>query len=199
MKEDNSDIIQDLLEKPAYTEVLLSIISGKNYATSIAKCLGKKQPTVTEQLKELEKAGLIKPSKRERSQKYEVKWDILLQVFYEIVNEVFKERKEYLTKAEIKRIENIGLKRVVPPALVKVFLKEYFSTLMDLGGKKKGFDEIVFSFFGALNNLEKRYWRKLIDKFEIDDKSLSILANLMEFEISGIEQTTLMTYLDLIK
>lgn len=195
MKKDKLDVISDMLEKPTYAEVLLCIIGGKNYATSIARHLGKKQPTVTEQLKELEKVGLIEPLKREKSQKYEVNWNILLQIFYEIVNEVFNERKEYLTKGEIKRIEKIGLKKIVSPVLIKVFLKEYFSTLMDIGGKRKGFDAIVFSFFGALNNLEKRHWRKLVKEFGIDKKSLSILANLMEFEISGVELTALETYL----
>ena len=195
-KEEEMDQIFDLLEKPAYTGVLLCIIGGKNYATSIAKHLGKKQPTVTEQLKELEKLGLIKPLKREKSQRYEVNWDILLHTFYDIINEVLDERSEYIAPREIKRIEKIGLEKIVPPELLKIFLKEYFLTLMDIGGKKKGFDEIVFSFFAALNNLNKRQWRKLIKKFEVDEKSLLTLANLMEFEISGVELTALQTYLE---
>lgn len=192
------DAVIDMLEKPTYTEVLLRVIGGKNnYATSIAKHLKKKQPTVTEQLKEMEKIKLIKPLKREKSKKYEVNWDILLDVFYDIMNEVFEARKDYLTEGEIKRIKKVGLRKIVPPKLIKIFLREYSLTLMDLGGKRKGFDEIIFSFFSALNNLGKPHRQKLIKEFGIDEKGLSILANLMEFEISGIEQTALMGYLSL--
>lgn len=192
-----SENVLSILENPAYLEVLLSIIIGKNYATEIAKYLEKKQPTVTEQLKELEKFKLIKPLKREKSQKYEVNWDLLLEVFYDIVKEVFEIRKDdYLTKEEEEKIKKIGINKIVPPILIKDFLKEYFIMLKDLGGKRKGFDEIIFSFFCAINNLEEKSYKKLIKKFGIDGKALGILANLMSFEIYGIEQTTIETYLD---
>jgi hypothetical protein len=46
-----------------------------------------------------------------------------------------------------------------------------------------------------LNNLEESSYKKLIRKFGIDEKALKILANLMAFEIYGIEQTALETYL----
>jgi DNA-binding transcriptional ArsR family regulator len=188
--------VLSILENPTYLEVLLSIIIGKNYATAIARYLGKKQPTVTEQLKELEKFKLIKPLKREKSQKYEVNWDLLLKIFYDIINEILKLREgDFLSKEEEERIKKIGIEKIVPPILIKDFLKEYFIFLKDLGGKRKGFDEIIFSFFCALNNLEKASYKKLIKKFGIDGKALRILANLMAFEIYGIEQTTLETYL----
>jgi DNA-binding transcriptional ArsR family regulator len=188
--------VLSILENPTYLEVLLSIIIGKNYATAIARYLGKKQPTVTEQLKELEKFKLIRPLKREKSQKYEVNWDLLLETFYDIINETLKLRgKDFLSKEEEERIKKIGIKKIVPPMLIKDFLKEYFIFLKDLGGKRKGFDEIIFSFFCALNNLEESSYKKLIRKFGIDEKALKILANLMAFEIYGIEQTALETYL----
>jgi DNA-binding transcriptional ArsR family regulator len=188
--------VLSILENPTYLEVLLSIIIGKNYATSIARYLGKKQPTVTEQLKELEKFKLIKPLKREKSQKYEVNWDLLLKIFYDIISEILKLREgDFLSKEEEERIKKIGIEKIVPPILIKDFLKEYFIFLKDMGGKRKGFDEIIFSFFCALNNLEESTYKKLIRKFGIDEKALKILANLMAFEIYGIEQTALETYL----
>jgi DNA-binding transcriptional ArsR family regulator len=191
--------VLSILENPTYLEVLLSIINGKNYATAIARYLGKKQPTVTEQLKELEKYKLIKPLKREKSQKYEVNWDLLLKIFYDIISEILTLRgKDFLSKEEEEKIKKIGIEKIVPLMLIKEFLKEYFIFLKDLGGKKKGFDEIIFSFFCALNNLEESSYKKLIRKFGIDGKALKILANLMAFEIYGIEQTALETYLTFI-
>ena len=47
----------NLLQNPTFVQVLLCIISGKNYATAIARVLKKRQPTITEQLKQLEGVG----------------------------------------------------------------------------------------------------------------------------------------------
>jgi DNA-binding transcriptional ArsR family regulator len=189
--------VLEVLEKPTYTEILLCIISGKNYATAIAKFLNKKQPTVTEQLSLLEKLRIIKFKTRGKAKEYEVNWDVLLTIFYDIIKEVLDARSNFLSKKEINRIKKVGIKNIVPPELIKIFLKEYFLTFVELGGKRKGFDEIIFSFFSALNNLEKKYMKKLTRIFRIDENALYSLADLMEFEISGIEQTAIMTYLDM--
>ncbi|RLI74284.1 hypothetical protein DRP04_14850 [Archaeoglobales archaeon] len=190
------DKILSVLERPAYVEVLLCIASGKNYATAIAKTLGKKQPTVTEQLKELENLELIKPVKREKSKNYDLNWNLMLDVFYGILNELVELRKEFFSKKEIQKIKRADLKKVVPPELFKAFLKEYFETFNDLGGKRKGFDEIIFSFFNALENLENKEWKKLVEKFKADEDTLSILSNLISFEISAVEQVALMSLIE---
>lgn len=192
-----SEEVVDLLQRPTYMEILLCIISGRNYATSIARALKKKQPTVTGQLKRLEKAGLVKPAKREKSLKYEINWPILFEEFYNIIEEVIEERKNFVR--DFKRIRKLGLRKIVPSLLFKDFLKDYSSTLLELGGKKKGFGEIVFSFFAALNNLEEEYWRKLIKRFKIDEKAFSSIVNLMATEFTIIEQTTLEVYIDTLK
>ncbi|HLH45202.1 MAG TPA: hypothetical protein VKV31_00295 [bacterium] len=189
----------ELLEKPACIEVLFCIISSKNYAATIVRELKKKQPTVTEQLKELEKVGLIKPLQREKSQKYKVNWDLLLWVFYDVINEAFEDsmvRCLLITKKEMNRIKEIGVERIVPPPLIKTFLQEYFTAFKELGGKRKEFDEIIFSFLAALSNLRKISWRKLVKKFGLDVEILATLANLMEFEIGEIGQVALGTDLD---
>ncbi len=191
------DEVLEVLEKPTYTEVLLCIVSGKNYATAIAKFLNKKQPTVTEQLSLLEKLQIIKFKARGKAKEYEVNWDVLLTIFYDIIEEVLDTRSDFLSKKEIEKIKKLGIKNIVPPKLIKTFLREYFLTFVELGGKRKGFDEIIFSFFSALNNLEKKYMRKLAKIFRTDEDVLYSLANLIEFEISGIEQTAIMTYLDM--
>jgi len=192
------DEVLEVLEKPTYTEVLLCIVSGKNYATAIAKFLNKKQPTVTEQLSLLEKLQIIKFKARGKAKEYEVNWDVLLTIFYDIIEEVLDARSDFLSKKEIDKIKKLGIRNIIPPELIKTFLKEYFLTFVELGGKRKGFDEIIFSFFSALNNLEKRYMKRLSKIFGVDEDALYSLANLMEFEISGIEQTAIMTYLDMI-
>jgi len=196
MKQHISDEILETLEKPTYVEVLLCVISGKNYATAIAKFLGKKQPTVTEQLSLLENLGIIKLKKRGKAKEYEVNWTLLLQVFYDVVSEVIKARSQYLERSEINKVKKADIRKLVPPRLVKIFLREYFLTFTYLGGKRKGFDEIIFSFFSALNNLDEPHWKKLVKKFEMDEEALQTLANLMEFEINGVEQTAIESYLD---
>lgn len=194
--EESLEEIWDALENSTLVQVLLCIISGKNYATAIAKVLKKKQPTVTEQLKQLEGVGLIKALKRRKAQKYDVDWDLLLEVFYDLIEDVLELRKEYFASDELEKIEKTNLQGIIPRDLVKGFLKEYFDTFMSVGGKKKGFDEIIFSFFSAINKLEERDRRRLVRKFRIDEKILAVIADAVEFETYGVEQTALTSFLE---
>lgn len=188
----------EVLDNPTYTAILLCIIGGENYAMSIAHTLGKKQPTVTEQLKELEKVKLIIPLKRGKAQRYKVNWFPLIDKFYELIDDVFDERIDDLSlsysKEEIKRIREIGWEKIVPPDLIKLFLKEYSSTLLSVGGIVKNFSEIIFSFFAALNNLDKKLWKKLVKEFDLDEERLRLIANLMEFELFGVELSAIESY-----
>lgn len=199
MKGNTLDEVSDVLENPTYLEVLLCILTGRNYATAIARCLKKKQPTVTEQLKVLERHNLIKPLKRGKSQRYEVNLRVLLDIFYDIIGQVLNIRREFIKKRELKKIEKTELDKIIPPELITNFLKEYFETFLEMGGKRKGFDEIIFSFFCAINNLEDSYRRKLVKKFNIDGKLLEPIANLMELEMSGLEEAALIVCLETTK
>lgn len=188
----------EILRKPAYLETLLSIAEGKDYASSIADYLDKKQPTVSEQLKKLEELGLIKQSERGRAKKYEVCWGDLLRVFYTIVKKGINLRGMYFQGKDQENLKK-SLREIVPPELVKkTLLKEYMSNFRAIGGKKKGFDELIFSFFGALNNLESKYIKKLVEIFKVQDKEdLLDLAHIMEFEIWGVEMNAITCYLEL--
>jgi len=197
--QDKLDKAIDLLERPAYVQVLLCVASGKDYATSIARFLKKKQPTVTEQLQELKNAGLIRELERGKYKRFKVNWDLLLKVFYDTVNQLLDLRKNFIIDVDVKWAEKLRkakLERVAPPELVKSFLTEYFSFSVDFGGKAKGFDEIIFSFFSAINHLDRRYWKLLVSKFEIDEESLAALADIMEFEIYGPEMSALTMLLE---
>ena len=189
-----------ILTKPKYTEIVLAIANGKNYATSIAKFLGKTQPTVTEQLKELEKAELIKPKKRGKAKEYEIEWKKLLEIFYDFVKEITKIRKEFrefFSKEEIEKIKKIGIKNIIPEKLIKTFLKEYIISYVEIGGKRKSFDEVIISFFGAIDNLDNKYKKKLIKEFGIEHEDLFFkIASIINFELTGKEMVTFMTYFD---
>lgn len=189
----------DLLENSTFVEVLLCIVSGKDYSSAIAKALKKSQPTVTEQLKQLEAVGLIKALKRDKAQKYGVNWDLLFEILYGVIRETTTLRQEYYDKDELRKIEQTNLENVIPRGLFKGFLKEYSSTLRDLGGKRKGLDEIIFSFFSAINKLEKSDWKKLVSEFKVDEKNLATIAESVEFEIYGVELTALQVFLDINK
>ncbi len=184
-----------LLENPTYFEILLCVIGGKNYATAIARYLGKTQPTVTEQLSLLEKEDIIVLKKRGRAKEYEVNWKLLLKIFYDITSEIIKGRQDFLTKEEGEILRKVKLKEIIPPEFFKEFLREY-SSAAELAAKRKGYDEIIFSFFSALNHLDAPYRKKLVQKFNIDDTTLRVISRLMEFEVNGVEQTAIITSLD---
>lgn len=194
-----TDDVTDVLENPTYVAILLCIINGENYAMAISKTLEKRQPTVTEQLKELERVGLIKALKRRKAQCYEVNWDLLLDVFYGAVSGILELREKYLAhgwKRELALIKKVNLQGIIPKALVEVFLKEYFTTFLAVGGKAKGFDEIIFSFFAAIYRLSKSKLRKLAVSAGIDEKVLLAVAHAAEFELYGTEIVALENVLD---
>jgi hypothetical protein len=186
----------DLLQNYTFMEILLCIISGKDYSSIIAKTLRKSQPTVTEQLKQLETARLITALKRKKAQAYEVNWDNLFEIFYDTLYDGLKLRENILDESGLKKITRTNIEGIIPRDLFKSFLREYFSSLKDLGGKKKGFDEIIFSFFAAIKNLGSKNWRKLLKQYEIDGKILAYISDKMEFEIYGVEQTSLIMIID---
>jgi hypothetical protein len=71
------------LEKPEYLEVLLSLLRGNSYSSSISKDLGKAQPTVSEELKALEAEGIISKVKRTKAQSFAVNEERLVEIIFE--------------------------------------------------------------------------------------------------------------------
>jgi DNA-binding transcriptional ArsR family regulator len=185
-----------VLENPTYVEILLCLINGKNYAMAIARTLKKRQPTVTEQLKELERVGLIKALKRRKAQYYEVNWDLLFDIFYKVANGILELREEYFSKKELALIKRTNLQGLIPKDLLDGFLREYFAAYESIGGKTKGFDEIIYSFFGAISRLDKPRLRKLTARFRIDEKTLSAIALVVGFELYGTELVALQFFVD---
>lgn len=188
-----SDLI---LEKPHYQDILFCIMQNKNYSSIIARTLNKKQSTITEQLKDLEKVNLIEPLKRTKSQKYKINWTLILRVFYDIIKEVLINRKEYFVDRDIEKIDQVGVEIIIPQELIIEFLKNYFSTLSDVGGKRKSFDELVFSFFLALNKLDEnkldeKTLDKIMKKYRIDKNMFLNIADIMCIELYITELITL--------
>lgn len=186
---------KDLLENYTFVEVLLCVISGKTYSSAIAKALKKSQPTVTEQLKKLESAQLIKALIRKKAQEYEVNWDLMFEIFYDKVYDAITYREDYLDE-DIKKITRASLEGIVPRNLFKGFLKEYYHTLHDVGGIKKDFDGIISSFFLALEELDKKMWKKLLTQYAIDGDNLALVANVLACENYVVEQTALQGLLE---
>lgn len=168
-----------------------------DYTTAIAKLLRKKQPTITEQLQELQEAKLVKPVKRGQAQRYQVNWSILSNEFEDFIIEILEGRKEeYDSGVLLSRVKKAGIKRVVPHELFASFLREYFDTLTNLGGLAKDFYDVSLSFFKALSDLDKRRWQKLVKKYGIDGELLSELSSSVSLEISVLELTALQTFID---
>jgi hypothetical protein len=187
-----------LLRSPTYMEILLCIIRGRNYAMAISKELRKRQPTVTEQLKELERVGLVKALKRTQAQSYEVNWDMLLSLLYDIMELMLETRKEYmnLSKNERALIEKTSLHGIVPKDFFEGFLVEYLPTYTSFAVKAKGFDEIIFSFFGAIDRMDPSQLKRLTRSFRINEEILSIVARAVGFELYGTELTALQGLID---
>ena len=150
-------------------------------------------------MQDLKDAGLVLELERGKYKRFKVNWELLLKIFYDVINQLLDLRKDSIVDVDVEwatRIKNAKLEKIVPPELVKSFLTEYFSFFVEFGGKAKGFDEIIFSFFSAINHLDKPYWKRLIENFGVNEELLEALADIMEFEIYGTEMSALTMLLE---
>ncbi|KXB01677.1 hypothetical protein AKJ44_02290 [candidate division MSBL1 archaeon SCGC-AAA261F17] len=190
-----------ILNSTPNMEVVLHIINGDDYASAIARQLDHSVPTVTEQLSKLEESNIIKVSEIGKAKRYEVNWDTITEVFYHITDIVCDLRGEFVSGRD-EKVKGMDKSKIVPPELVKVFLNEYVATREAVGGKRKDFSEIVLSFFGALEDLKngdpgEDYWKRLIDRFSMDEKDLASLTWMVGREHWLVEQTAITGYLEL--
>ncbi|EFD92667.1 MAG: hypothetical protein BJBARM5_0625 [Candidatus Parvarchaeum acidophilus ARMAN-5] len=175
-----------LLENPVYFEIITAIAGGYNYSTKLAKFLGKKQATVTEQLKYLEEEKLIIPEKRSLSQTYSVNWKIITTAFWEVIRQVIKKQHEYGNKNGID-LRKLNFKIIAPEELIKSFIKDYAIELASVQATPKPLSILVPAMFIAINNLSNKKLENLTVKFKLDKNMIKKLDEVMEFELSGVE------------
>ena len=188
---DPTDEQWDILENPPYLETYLLVGAGTNYASAIAKKLRKKQPTVTEQLKVLQKVRLVRPLERKKSQKFEVDWEPVIASFYMVVLDVLTHRDRADGGRLLSRVKEAKMENLLPGEFLKRFLVEYISVYLDVGGKRKGLQELIFSFFRGIGDVDRKEWNDLVRMFHLDGKLLSEVAFAVDIEVSITEQTAL--------
>ena len=179
-------VVQDreaLLRNPTYVDVLLSIVLGYECPTAIAKLLRKKQPTITEELSVLRRAGLVSLGERTKAQQYVLNWDMLLDELYGFALEILEERSEWETHRIMERVKEQGIAKVIPAELFKSFLKSFFDVQTDLGGLVKSYYDLCLGFFKALGELNEKEWSELVRRFGIDKKLLGELASFVAIEL----------------
>lgn len=191
----------ETLEKLEYVGVIIQIIDGKNYATAIAKALNKKQPTVTEQLNTLESLNIIKKIGRSKAKTYLVNFNLIYEYFYSMVGEFVSARKKgddfgIFNVKELKKLNSKSIRDTIPKELIRGFLEFYAISAGLIGSKYKGFDEIVISFFGALEKINKSKKEYLIKVFKINERTFNTIINLMAFETVSVEKAAVETFLD---
>lgn len=195
-----------ILEKPEYFDVVLSILVGNDYASGIARTLGKKQPTITEQLNTLEKQGIVEVIRREKSKRFRVRSEILCEYTYSMI-EIFRDFREkddvygLFTAEKLKEIDRKSIEEAVPCDLIMSFFEYYAVGRIDLGigGKVKNIGDIIIAFFGALDSLggdDKKEISYLKREFSINSKVFDSIVELMSFESFRMELVAITTLLD---
>ena len=189
-KPELNERMDEMLSSPIYTELLLCIASGKNYASSIARFLGKRQSTVTEQLKELEGAGLIESRRNGATVKYYIKWGLLAKHARLFIRDILKERGEHYSPDKIKKLkENLAV--ILPTSFLRSFFKEYSKHLSTVGGVKKSFTELILAMLYAILQLDKAKFEALAKRFNINPRDLSDLASIVGIETHVVELSAL--------
>jgi DNA-binding transcriptional ArsR family regulator len=185
-----------ILQSTAYVQVLLAVAAGVDYSSAIAKVLTKTQPTVSAQLMELKAAGLVKAGERGKAQKYVINWSPLVHELYYLMRLVLEERKSYRGKAFMTQVRRVGFDRIVPPGLLKEFLRRYFVTLRELNGIQKTFNEILISLFKSIDELKLEELRSIAEHFNVDSLLLKDVSALIGLEADHVELTALESIAD---
>jgi DNA-binding transcriptional ArsR family regulator len=187
-----------VLRKPAYVLVLLAIVAGFDYPSAIARELKKKQPTVSEQLKELKAAGLIRLGKRTKAQQYVVNWDPLIYELRYLMDVILKARgKSYRERSFLPRVEKVGFESILPQKLFQSFLKHYFLTLENFPGITKDFEQICLSMFKALDELDvEKELGPIAERFKANRGLLKDVSALIGLDVDHIEHLALQSITD---
>lgn len=188
-------------EKQEYFDVLLYILYGSDYASSIAEDMGKTQPTITEQLQKMEELDLVEPLKKGKSKRYQVKYETLAEYVYSLVEEDRDYRKvnndpERFDKRELEKLNETVIRRALPIDLIADFFQYYAIGLDVIGGKVKAIDEVIVSFFGAVDSLEDKDYNELIKKYKIPKSSFATIVDIMGFESIYKEKVAVLTMLE---
>ena len=183
--------------KPAYVLVLLAVVAGWDYPSAIARVLGKKQPTVSEQLAELKAAGLIRTGERTKAQHYIVGWDPLIYELQDLMNAILEQRgRDYRDGAFLPTVKRLGLSRILPPELFEDFLKHYFTTLREFRGIQKTFSEVCVSMFKALDELTEKELGLIAERYKADPALLKDVSALIGLEADHIEHLAFQSITD---
>ncbi|MGC8662639.1 MAG: hypothetical protein ACP5RT_02535 [Candidatus Micrarchaeia archaeon] len=191
-----------ILEIPEYFELLLAVANGYNYASKIATYFGregkiighnKKQPTITEQLHTLERYGIVKEKEYSKAKVYEVNWNPIINIFYNVVKTALNDIEYVFGKKDVRKIKMVGLEHIVPSE----FIKDFFSLHVDsltigvIAIKHKGISELVLGFFAAISHLEKKDLNAIIKKYSIDKPVLLEVADFINHYLYISELQTL--------
>ena len=172
-----------ILENPIYMELVLCIARGIDYSTAIAKELGKRQSTVTEQLQVLENEGLI-VARKGREKKYGILFDKFVKEFYETAESLVPPCLE---------LEGIIGEDVLPQSLIMFFLKVGSKVVEDVN---VNLVNLIIRFFLAVGNLSEENLNRFIKRFGIRDVDFfHIWLEVIKFQSYGIETLTILRLL----
>lgn len=193
----------EILEKKEHFLILLQISFGINYASSLARNLGKKQPTVTKQLSDLEELGIIVSSERGKSKKFNIKYEVLCEYAYDLIDDFrvrrISQRDHYyiFPKEELKELYRSSIERALPCELIADFFDSYSIAILDfVPGRYKRIDELFFAMFGAMDNLKPKEKKRMVELYKVDQKKLDLVIELMSMEAIEKERVALRTAID---
>jgi hypothetical protein len=159
--------------KPEYLSVLLSILRQNDYSMKIALDLSKAQSTIAEELKELNRTGLIESSTRRKAHKYRLNWEVLFSAIHEIIQKEFKDPIE---------------ESVLPQDFFRHYLEMYAAKVKKSNGIGKNLSEVVFSFYDTINALDQLGRQRLISTLtNKEGKRLSVFAKEFCARVNSIE------------
>ncbi len=161
-----------------FNQILTKIASGVNYASELAKEIGKSIPVTFRQLDELIDLGILKKERAGKKVEYKLEWGAIANSFLKLIKEEFSKAKEILPikipHLEIKDIEKIFEINYIQKTFKKMYQEIEKAGKISYSYSKIKFNESLMIFldvFGGLNeNQEKKILEEIPKKEQKDFK-----------------------------
>jgi len=140
-------------------QILIKIAGGVNYASDLAKKMGKSIPVMFRQLDELLSNGILTKQRSGKKVEYKINWEILSKNFAGFVEEEFKSSGEVISKLKLSFPNPKELQDIFESVFTTDYMQEIFKEMykdIEYAGKVS-YDYTKIKFNESINILMETF------------------------------------------
>ncbi len=155
-----------------FNQIILKIASGANYASELAKEIGKSTPVIFRQLDELTNLGILNKERRGKKVEYFIQWNFIAEQLANFVGKEFSNAKKIFSpKIPIEKAGELNriFKSILDIEYIqKIFKKTYqeieIAGKVSYGYAKTKFKDALMIFLDTFGALSEEQEKKILEK-----------------------------------